>query len=128
MAAGKRIVNTTEAPAPVGPYSQAVWAGDMLFLSGQIALDPATGELVTGDVEKETERVLENLGSVLRAAGLDYSNVVKVTIFLRSMEDFSRVNGVYARYFGDNPPARACVEVSALPKGVSVEMEAVAVR
>lgn len=124
----RKIVQTDEAPAPVGPYSQAVRAGDWLFLSGQVPLDPATGELVGEDAAAQAARVLENIGAILRAAGMDYADVVKTTIFLVDLRDFAAVNEVYARYFSERPPARSTVQVSALPKGARVEIEAVAVR
>ncbi len=124
----RKIVQTDEAPAPVGPYSQAVRAGDWLFLSGQVPLDPATGELVGEDAAAQAARVLENIGAILRAAGMDYADVVKTTIFLTDLRDFAAVNEVYARYFSERPPARSTVQVSALPKGARVEIEAIAVQ
>ncbi|MGQ9531898.1 MAG: RidA family protein [Desulfotomaculales bacterium] len=123
----RKIVQTDEAPAPVGPYSQAVRAGDWLFLSGQVPLDPATGELVGEDAAAQAARVLENIGAILRAADMDYADVVKTTIFLTDLRDFAAVNEVYARYFSERPPARSTVQVSALPKGARVEIEAIAV-
>jgi len=122
-----QAVQTTAAPAAVGPYSQAVKAGSLIFCSGQIPLDPVTGALVAGDITAAAEQVLENLGAVLAAAGASPSRVVKTTVFLTDMADFAAVNAVYARYFGDHKPARACVQVSALPKGATVEIEAIAV-
>jgi 2-iminobutanoate/2-iminopropanoate deaminase len=122
----KTIVNTEDAPRPVGPYSQAVRTGDMLFISGQIPIDPGDGKLVDGDVGEQAKRVMENIGAILRAAGLSFDNLVKTTIYLRSLGDFEIVNGIYAEYFGVAPPARACVEVSDLPKGAAVEIEAIA--
>ena len=119
-------VLTREAPAPIGPYSQAIRSGDTLFCSGQIALDPATGNVVEGDVAAQTEQVLKNLGNVLREAGFDYANVVKTTIFLVDMNEFAVVNGVYEKYFGTSKPARSTVAVAGLPKGVRVEIEAIA--
>lgn len=124
----RKIVQTEEAPAPVGPYSQAVRAGDWLFVSGQIALDPVTGELVNENAAAQAARVLENIGAILRAAGMDYADVVKTTIFLTDLRDFAAVNEVYARYFPERPPARSTVQVSALPKGARVEIEAIAVQ
>jgi len=124
----REIVRTAEAPAPVGPYSQAVRAGDWLFVSGQIALDPVTGELVNENAAAQAARVLENIGAILRAAGMDYADVVKTTIFLTDLRDFAAVNEVYARYFSERPPARSTVQVSALPKGARVEIEAIAVQ
>lgn len=122
----KRIVNTSKAPAPIGPYSQAVWAGNMLFLSGQIALDPATGELHIDDLDTETTLVMKNIGAILEEAGLDYSDVVKSSIFLSDMGSFSKVNEIYGRYFKENPPARETVEVACLPKNVNVEISVLA--
>ena len=123
----KTIINTAAAPAPIGPYSQAVKAGGMLFISGQIALDPATGKLVMGSIKKEATQVMQNLEAVLQAAGLNFSHVVKTTIFLKNMIDFADVNEVYGTYFSGNYPARETVEVSALPKGVMVEISVIAV-
>ena len=121
-------IQTPDAPTAIGPYSQAIAAGDLVFLSGQIALDPATGELVgEGDIEAQTERVLDNLHAVLAAAGASFATVVKATIFLTDLSNFGKVNAIYARRFeGLTPPARACVECSALPKGVDVEIEMIA--
>jgi 2-iminobutanoate/2-iminopropanoate deaminase len=124
----KNIVITTAAPAPIGPYSQAVMANGMLFISGQIALDPVDGTLYTEDIVTETDRVMQNLKGILAAAGLDFSNVVKTTIFLMNMADFAEVNEVYGLYFeGGNPPARETVQVSGLPRGVNVEISMIAV-
>ena len=124
----KKIIRTEAAPAAIGPYSQAVEAGGFVFLSGQIPLDPATGRLVDGDVAVQTERVLENLGAVLAAAGLGFEHVVRTTIFLADLEDFARVNEVYARRFPASPPARATVQVARLPRDARVEIDAIAVR
>ncbi|MBI2943691.1 MAG: RidA family protein [Candidatus Wallbacteria bacterium] len=121
-------MRSADAPAPVGPYSQAVEAGDFVFLAGQIPLDPATGQLIDGTIEEQTERVMANLRAVLAAAGLGFGSVVKTTIFLESMEDFARVNAVYGKYFSECPPARSTVEVSHLPKGAAVEIDLVAYR
>lgn len=123
----KTIIETPNAPAPIGPYSQAVRVGDTVYISGQIALDPATGVLETNNLEAETHRVMKNLGAILQAAGLDYTHVVKCSIFLSDMGSFSRVNAVYGNYFGTQPPARETVEVSVLPKQVNVEISAIAV-
>jgi 2-iminobutanoate/2-iminopropanoate deaminase len=117
---------THEAPAPIGPYSQAIKTGDFLFCSGQIPIDPDTGNIVEGDISAQAARVLTNLGAVLQAAGLDYANVVKTTIFLVDMNDFTAVNAVYERYFGASKPARSTIAVSALPKGARVEIDAIA--
>jgi len=122
----KAIVKTADAPAAIGPYSQAVKAGDFLFCSGQIPLDPATGEVVEGDVRVQTERAMNNLVAVLQAGGASLDRVVKTTIFLVDLGDFGTVNETYAKFFTGDPPARACVEVSKLPKGVRVEIEATA--
>lgn len=124
-----KLVNTDKAPKAVGPYSQAVRAGNMLFCSGQIPIDPSTNELklFDGDAAKQAELVLNNLKAVLASEGLTMNNVVKTGVFLKSMGDFASVNEVYAAYFGDHKPARACVEVARLPKDVLVEIEAIAV-
>lgn len=125
----RTIINTPNAPAPVGPYNQAVAVtGQLLFVSGQIALDPATGELVgPGDVVAQTEQVIANLNAILTAAGASFDNVVKTGVFLKDMNDFATVNEIYAKYFGgENAPARACVEVARLPKDVAVEIECIA--
>jgi 2-iminobutanoate/2-iminopropanoate deaminase len=122
----KLAISTAEAPAAIGPYSQAVRCGDTLFTSGQIPLDPATGELVSGDITAQTIQVCKNLKAVLAAAGLDFSHVVKTTVFLKSMADFAAMNAVYATYFtpaGAVPPARSTVQVAALPKDALVEIE-----
>lgn len=123
--AGK-IIFTEKAPAPVGPYSQAMKAGDFIYCSGCIPINPATGDLEVGDVERETELVLENMKAVVEAGGAKMTDVIKVNIFLKSMGDFGAVNGVYGRYFESNPPARACVEVAGLPLNVNVEIECIA--
>lgn len=127
----RNIVRTAEAPAAIGPYSQAVIVpvGDkrMVFCSGQVALDPATGAMIEGDVEAQTRQVLDNLGAVLAAAGAGYADVVKTTIFLKSMADFAVVNAVYGERFVFDPPARATVEVSKLPRGALVEIDAIAI-
>ena len=122
----KQIIATKDAPAAIGPYSQAVRAGDFVYLSGQIPLDPATGNLVSGTIGEETERVMKNLEAVLAAAGGTFASVVRTTIFLTKMDDFVEVNGVYGRRFETAPPARATVAVAALPKGARVEVDAVA--
>jgi 2-iminobutanoate/2-iminopropanoate deaminase len=119
-------VHTDAAPKAIGPYSQAVAAGELLFLSGQIPLDPVTGQLVTGEFEAEVDRVLANVDAILAAAGCDRTRVVKATLFVTDMALFGVLNERYARFFGDHRPARAVVEVSALPRGVRIEMEAVA--
>lgn len=121
----KKIISTTNAPGAVGPYSQAVKAGNLVFASGQIPLDPSTGELVNGDVKKATERSLENVKAILEAAGTSLDKVVKTTVFVKNMSDFAAVNEVYAKYFDKDMPARSCVEVK-LPKDALVEIEVIA--
>ena len=123
-----KAIHSDDAPKAIGPYSQAVRVGDLVFLSGQIALDPRSGEMVAADIGKETERVLENLGAVLRAAGVSFENVVRTTIYLVEMADFPKVNEVYAKRFSGTFPARATVAVAALPKGARVEIDAIAVK
>lgn len=118
---------TPNAPQPIGPYSQAIREGDLLFCSGQIALDPKTGTIKDASVEEETMQVLENLGGVLEAGGSNFSSVLKTTIFLTDMNDFAKVNELYAKVFGDAKPARSTVAVSALPKGARVEIECIAI-
>ncbi len=122
----KRIVTTENAPKAIGPYSQAVVYNGLAYLSGQIPLDPATGQLVGGDVAEQTARVLDNMKAVLEAAGSSLGQVLKTTVFLKEMADFLKMNEVYARYFGDNPPARSTVEAAKLPRDVRVEIEAIA--
>lgn len=124
----KVIVKTENAPAPIGPYSQAVWAGGTLYLSGQIAIDPKSGALKIASVAEETHQVMKNIGAVLQEAGLDYSNIVKCSIFLSDMELFAEVNTIYGSYFEKDFPARETVEVAKLPKGVNVEISVIAVR
>lgn len=121
-------VATTSAPAALGPYSQAIAVDSMVFASGQIGLEPATGQLVDGDVQVQTHQALRNLTAVLEAAGSSLANVVKTTVFLTSMGDFAAMNDIYASYFGDEPPARSTVAVAELPKGARVEIEAIATR
>lgn len=120
-------VETKDAPAAIGPYSQAIRAGDLLFLSGQIPLDPVSGEVVPGGIEAQTRQVMANLGAVLAAAGLGFDHLVKTTIYLADLGDFITVNGIYGECFGGVPPARATVQVTALPKGVLVEIDGIAV-
>jgi 2-iminobutanoate/2-iminopropanoate deaminase len=122
----KRIISTSEAPAAIGPYSQAIRSGTLLFCAGQIPLDPKTGQMVSDDISEQTKRVLENISALLRAENLNFNHVVKTTIFLTSMGDFQTVNEIYATYFRENPPARSTVAVSALPKGAKVEIEVIA--
>jgi len=123
----RTTVNTDRAPGAIGPYSQAVRAGDLLFCSGQIPLDPATGGIVGGGVAEQTRRVLTNLKAVLEAGGASLSSVVKTTVLLRDMEDFGAMNEAYAEFFPEDPPARAAFEVARLPKDAGVEIEAVAI-
>lgn len=122
----KKIISTTDAPAAVGPYSQAVRAGGFIFTAGQIPLDPKTGQIVSKDISDQTRRVLDNLAAVLRAENLNFGHVVKTTIFLTDLGDFQTVNEIYATYFSAQPPARSTVQVSALPKGAKVEIELIA--
>ena len=122
----KKIVATSDAPAAIGPYSQAIRSGPLLFCAGQIPLDPQTGQIVSDDISEQARRVLENIAAILKAAQLNFSHVVKTTIFLTSMSDFQTVNEIYATYFRENPPARSTVAVSALPKGAKVEIEVIA--
>jgi 2-iminobutanoate/2-iminopropanoate deaminase len=124
----RKIILTKNAPAPIGPYSQAVLSGNTLFCSGQIAINPENGEVFTGEVKKQAELVMKNVEAVLQAADMKFSNVVKTTIFLTSMSDFQTVNEVYGRYFPENPPARSTVAVAGLPKGVNVEVEVIAIK
>ena len=124
----RQSIETAGAPAAIGPYSQGVAAGDLVFCSGQIGLDPSTGELVDGGVEAQAERALKNLGAVLDAAGLGFADVVRTTIYLADIGDFADVNGVYGRFMPDPPPARSTFAVAALPKGARIEIEATAVR
>ena len=123
----KEILTTSEAPAAIGPYSQAVKIGEMVFVYGQIAIDPVSGEVAKGDIRSQTRLALKNVEAVLSAAGTSLDKVVKTTVFITSMDDFAVMNKVYAEFFSSSPPARACVEVSKLPKNVNVEVEAVAV-
>ncbi len=122
----KKIISTSDAPAAIGPYSQAVRSGRLLFCSGQIPLDPKSGQIVSGDIEAQTRRVLDNIAAVLRAEGLAFDNVVKTTIFLTDLGDFQTVNEIYGSYFKQEPPARSTVQVSALPKGAKLEIEVIA--
>jgi len=125
----KKIINTTKAPSPVGPYNQSVLAGNMLFISGQIAIDPANGDLVLGDIETETHQVLRNLGNILDEAGLSFEDIVKCSVFVKDMNLYARINAVYAEYFKeDTAPARELVEVANLPKFVNIEISAIALK
>lgn len=122
----KKIIRTDNAPAPIGPYNQAVQYGDMLFISGQIPMDPKTGDLVQSDIKAETKQVMENLKAILDEAGMNFGNIIKTTIFLMDMGQFAQVNEVYGSYFGAGAPARETVQVSGLPKGVNVEISMIA--
>ena len=122
----KKIINTSNAPVAIGPYSQAVFANDTLYCSGQIALDPLSGELVLSSIEEETEQVMKNIEAVLTAAKMKFEHVVKCSIFMSSMEHYDEINEVYARYFTNNPPAREAVAVKTLPKSVNVEISVIA--
>ena len=124
----KTIINSENAPAPIGPYSQAVLAGNTLFASGQIAINPKTGELNMDSIEDETEQVMKNIQAVLQEANMTFENIVKCSIFLSDMDSFSRVNEIYGKYFSTNPPARETVEVSCLPKSVNVEISFIAIK
>jgi 2-iminobutanoate/2-iminopropanoate deaminase len=124
----RRAVSTSAAPSAVGPYSQGITTDELVFCSGQVGLDPASGELVSGGIEAETERALKNLGAVLDAAGCSFADVVKTTCFLADIADFATFNAIYARFFPDPPPARSTFQVAALPKAARVEIEAIAVR
>ena len=124
----KEIIFSSDAPAPIGPYSQAVKTGNTLYLSGQIALDPVTGELINENITEETHAVMKNMDAVLRAGGFTFADVVKCTIFIRDMGQFGTINDAYGQYFKSNPPARETVEVSKLPKNVNVEISCIAVK
>jgi len=123
----KQIINSADAPAPIGPYSQAVKHGNTLYVSGQIALDAKTGNLITGDIKTETHQVMKNLQAILSAAGVDFTHVVKTSIFVKDLNNFVAINETYGEYFKSNPPARETVEVSRLPKDVNVEISVIAV-
>ncbi len=128
MKTTKKNIHTDGAPKAIGPYSQAILAGNTLFCSGQIAINPETGNLVLDSIEAETHQVLKNIGAVLQAADMDYSNIVKSSIFMASMDDYATINDVYAKYFTDIPPAREAVAVKTLPKSVNVEISVIAVK
>ena len=123
----KKIINTPNAPAPIGPYSQAVLAKGFLYISGQIAIDPDTQELILTDIKAETRQVMENIKAILNEAGMDFNNVVKCSIFISDMDNFGQINEVYGSYFTENFPARETVEVAGLPKNVNVEISVIAV-
>ncbi|MEQ9006279.1 MAG: RidA family protein [Ekhidna sp.] len=122
----KKIINSTKSPAPIGPYSQAIKAGNTLYVSGQIPIDQNSGQLIETSIEDETEQVMKNLGYILEEAGLTFKHVLKCSIFVSDMGNFARINEVYGKYFQENPPARETVEVSRLPKGVNVEISCIA--
>lgn len=124
----KQVVNTSGAPAPIGPYNQAIKAGSTLFISGQIALNPETGQIEKENITSETHRVMQNLRAILTEAGMDFSDVVKTTIFIMDMNDFSEINEVYGKYFSGYFPARETVQVAGLPKGVNVEISMIAIK
>jgi 2-iminobutanoate/2-iminopropanoate deaminase len=127
LASMKKIISTSDAPAAVGPYSQAVRVGSTIYCAGQIPLDPKTGQIVSKDISDQTRRVLDNITAVLKAEGLSFANIVKTTIFLTDLGDFQTVNEIYASYFQQAPPARSTVQVPALPKGAHIEIEVIAV-
>ena len=124
----KTVITTTKAPAPIGPYNQAIQTGNFLFISGQVCIDPPTGQLKNKDIQEETHQVMHNLRSILQEAGMDFNNVVKTTIFITDMNRFAEINEVYGKYFSDKFPARETVQVSALPKFVNVEISMIAVK
>ncbi|MDB5025765.1 MAG: RidA family protein [Mucilaginibacter sp.] len=124
----KKVINTGSAPAPIGPYSQAIAAGNFIFVSGQIALDPSTGEIISENIKAETKQVMENIRAVLSEAGVDFNNIVKTSIFLTDMQSFAQVNEVYGTYFTDQFPARETIQVAALPKNVNVEISVIAIK
>ena len=124
----KTVVYSADAPEPIGPYSQAIQAGNMLFISGQIAIQKSSGNILNSDIQVETKQVMENISHILKAAGMNFSNVVKSSIFLKDMNNFPKVNEIYGQYFQQQPPARETVEVSRLPKDVNVEISCIAIK
>lgn len=122
----KEVISTANAPAAIGPYAQAVRTGNLIFVSGQIPLDPGTGQLIRGDIGTQTQQVLENLAAILEAAGSSLAKVVKTTVYLRDLGEFARMNETYANFFGENPPARATVQVARLPRDAAIEIDLVA--
>lgn len=124
----KKIISTDQAPAAIGPYSQAVEAGNTLYISGQIPLDPQSGEIVPGGINEQTEQVMKNIGAILNKAGYTYENVVKSTVLLKNMSDFKVMNDIYGKFYSSNPPARAAYEVACLPLNVLIEIETIAVK
>ena len=123
----KRIIQTEQAPVAIGPYSQAIRIGDFLYTSGQIALDPESGIFLSGEIEEETEQTLKNISAILQAGGVNFENVIKTTVYMSDLNDFTRMNQIYEKYFSTNKPARACVQVAALPKGAKLEIDAIAI-
>ncbi len=123
-----KVISTSNAPAAIGPYSQAILVEGNLYTSGQIAIDPATGDLAGTSIEEQTKQVMKNIGEILKEAGLSYSNVVKTTVFITDMSSFGTVNQIYGEYFKENAPARSCVEVKSLPKGALIEVEVIAAK
>ncbi|MDY0295719.1 MAG: RidA family protein [Acidobacteriota bacterium] len=124
----KKVIQTEKAPAAIGPYSQAIEAAGTLYISGQLPVDPETGKIVEGGIEAQTEMVLKNIGAILQSAGMGYENVVKSTVLLADIRDFTRMNEIYKTFYTDNPPARAAFQVAALPLGAMIEIETIAVR
>ncbi len=124
----KKIINTQNSPAPIGPYNQAILVSDTLYISGQICIDPSTGSLKNRDIQEETHQAMQNIKAILQEAGMNFSNVVKTTIFITDMNRFSEINEIYGKYFSDNFPARETVQVSALPKFANVEISMIAVK
>jgi 2-iminobutanoate/2-iminopropanoate deaminase len=124
----KKVIYSPQAPEPIGPYSQAIQSGNILFVSGQIAIESSTGKMITEEIQAETKQVMANIHAILKVSEMDFSNVVKCSIFLTDMNNFPKVNEVYGQYFKENPPARETVEVSKLPKGVNVEISCIAVK
>jgi len=124
----KRVIQTNDAPAPIGPYSQAVAVGNVYYFSGQIAINPASGELISSTLEAETRQVMANIGAILKSEGMDFSNIAKTSIFLKNMDDFAEINRIYGEYFTADFPARETVEVARLPKDVNVEISVIAVK
>ena len=127
MTIKKRIIKTEHAPTAIGPYSQAIRVGNYLYTSGQIALDPNSGEFLSGEIEQETELTLKNITAILKADGLSLDNVIKTTVYLSDLRDFTRMNQVYEKFFSENKPVRSCVQVAALPKGAKIEIDAIAI-
>lgn len=123
----REVINSKKAPAAIGPYSQAVKVNGFLFISGQLPMDPETMEIVDGDIQQQTKQSIENIKAILEEAGLNLNNVIKTTVFIKDMEDFSKINEVYGSYFNENKPARACIEVARIPKDAGVEIEAIAI-